>query len=172
MPAPSITISFMDSLLLWIVGFTVAGGALGVLGAGSVLLLSTRLRERLRPMLVSFAIGALLGGAFLALLPHALEAPGVDAHDIALTVLLALLAFFVIEKMVLWRHCHTLDGEEHGSLDHAALERARKVTAGGLILVGDGIHTLVPGALIAAAFMPDIHFGVAASPAVPHPQAP
>lgn|SRR5690606_23002744 len=166
MPAPSITISFMDSLLLWIVGFTVAGGALGVLGAGSVLLLSTRLRERLLPMLVSFAIGALLGGAFLALLPHALEAPGVDAHDIALTVLLALLAFFVLEKMVLWRHCHTLDCEVHGSLDHAALERARKVAAGGLILVGDGIHNLVDGVLIAAAFMTDIHLGVVTSLAV------
>lgn len=161
----------MDSLLLWIVGFTAAGGALGVLGAGSVLLLSARLRERLLPMLVSFAIGALLGGAFLALLPHALEAPGVNAHDIALTVLLALLGFFVLEKMVLWRHCHTHDCEVHGSLDNSgaaaqALERARTAAAGGLILIGDGIHNLVDGVLIAAAFMTDVHLGIVTSLAV------
>lgn len=163
----------MDTLLLWIVGFTAAGGALGVLGAASVLLLSARLRERVLPMLVSFAIGALLGGAFLALLPHALEAPGVDAHGVALTVLLALLGFFLLEKMVLWRHCHTHDCEVHGS--HAApaggysehtIERARTAAAGGLILVGDGIHNLVDGVLIAAAFMTDVHLGIVTSLAV------
>lgn len=168
----------MDSLFLWIVAFTAAGGVLGVLGAAVVLLLSDRLRERLVPVLVSFAIGTLLGGAFLALLPHALEAPDVDAHAIALTVLLALLGFFLLEKMVLWRHCHTYDCEVHGSnpmpfggpgggvySDHG-IEQARTAAAGGLILVGDGIHNLVDGVLIAGAFLTDVHLGIVTSLAV------
>src|SRR5205823_1152099 len=79
-----------------------------VAAAATLLLLSDRLRERLMPALVSFAIGTLLGAAFLAILPHALES-GVGAHAVALTVLLSLLGFFLLEKMVLWRHCHTYD---------------------------------------------------------------
>ncbi|HEY8553804.1 MAG TPA: ZIP family metal transporter [Burkholderiales bacterium] len=159
--------------LAWIVALTVAGGVLGVLGAGVLLLLSDRVRERLLPALLSFAVGTLLGGAFLALLPHALEAAGVTAHGIALTVLIALLGFFLLEKMVIWRHCHTYDCEVHGSpgdgAAHAhdgAVEQARNAAAGSLILVGDGIHNFVDGVLIAAAFLADVHLGIVTAIAV------
>src|SRR5436190_6325368 len=110
----------MDASLLWIVAFTLAGGVLGVMAAATLLLLSDQLRERVMPALVSFAIGTLLGAAFLAILPHALEGGQVSVHGIALTVLVSLLAFFLLEKMVLWRHCHAYDCEVHGTLqdDH------------------------------------------------------
>ena len=52
--------------------------------------------------LVSFAVGALLGAVFLELLPHALETGG--AERVMITVLAGLLAFFLLEKLVLWRH--------------------------------------------------------------------
>jgi zinc and cadmium transporter len=151
------------SLIVWIIVFSALGGVLGVLAAAVFLLIPDGLRSRMLPSFISFAIGALLGAAFLALLPHALEDPsGVDPHEIGFTVLLGLLGFFFLEKMVLWRHCHTHDCEVHGSeLDHA-----RQAAAGNLILIGDGIHNMVDGVLIAAAFMTDVHLGIVTSVAV------
>jgi zinc and cadmium transporter len=151
------------SLIVWIIAFTALGGVVGVLAAGTFLLLSEQLRTRLLPSFISFAIGALLGAAFLALLPHALEnSAGVDAHEIGLAVLLGLLSFFLLEKMVLWRHCHTHDCEVHGS----EFEDAKRAATGNLILIGDGIHNMVDGILIAAAFMTDVHLGIVTSIAV------
>lgn len=162
----------MDVLLLWIVAFTTLGGILGVMAAAVLLLLSDRMRERLMPALVSFAIGTLLGAAFLGLLPHAIESSDVGVDGIALTVLLALLGFFFLEKMVLWRHCHTYDCEIHGSTpghthSHSEnFDRARQAATGSLILIGDGIHNLVDGVLIAAAFMTDVELGIVTGIAV------
>lgn len=150
------------SLLIWILLFSILGGVLSVLVAGLYLLLSDSLRTRLLPHLVSFAIGALLGAAFLGLLPHAIEAPGIeDYHVLTGTVLLGLLGFFLLEKLVLWRHCHVNDCEVH------ALEGGSgQTSAGTLILIGDGIHNFVDGVLISAAFLTDIHLGIVTSVAV------
>ncbi|MDV3239189.1 MAG: ZIP family metal transporter [Gammaproteobacteria bacterium] len=160
------------SLLTWILLFSLLGGVLSVLAAAVFLLFSERLRARLLPHFVSFAIGALLGAAFLALLPHALEGPGVeDLHIITGTVLLGVLGFFLLEKMVLWRHCHHTDCEVHAPDDghgHVHEHAGHQVNhaAGTLILIGDGIHNLVDGVLIAAAFLTDIHLGIVTSLAV------
>ena len=152
----------MDMLILWVVAFTLLGGVLSVLLASVFLLLPETFRARLLPGMVSFAIGTLLGTAFLGLLPHALEAEGANSHAIMATVLAGLLAFFVLEKMVLWRHCHTHECETHAP----DMEHSRASAAGYLILVGDGIHNLVDGVLIAAAFLTDIHLGIITSLAV------
>jgi len=164
----------MDPALLWIIVLTTAGGVLGALAAGMLLLLSERRREQLMPALVSFAIGTLLGAAFLGLLPHALETDGIGAYSVALTVLIALLVFFTLEKMVIWRHCHIYDCEAHGGAadshsghfhdDH--IERARTAATGSMILLGDGVHNMVDGILIAAAFLTDVNLGVVTSLAV------
>lgn len=152
----------MDSLILWIVAFSALGGALSVLAAGAFLLLPERVRTRLLSPMVSFAIGALLGAAFLAILPHAFEVPGVNAHTVTLTVLCGILVFFLLEKMVIWRHCHTDDCEVHVP----DVDKARHAATGNLILIGDGIHNMVDGVLIAAAFLTDVHLGVVTSIAV------
>jgi zinc and cadmium transporter len=152
----------MDSLILWIIVFTVLGGALSVLAAGAFLLLPESVRARMLSPMVSFAIGALLGAAFLAILPHAFEVPGVDAHSVTLTVLCGILVFFLLEKMVIWRHCHTEDCEAHVP----DMDKARHAASGKLILIGDGIHNMVDGVLIAAAFLTDVHLGVVTSIAV------
>jgi len=147
------------TLLSWIIIFSLIGGVLSVLAAGVFLLLPDPLRGRLLPHFVSFAIGALLGAAFLALLPHALAGAS-DFHAIGLTILLGLLGFFVLEKLVLWRHCHAEHCEAH------AVTEAHGQAAGTLVLIGDGIHNLVDGVLIAAAFLTDIHLGIVTSLAV------
>lgn len=153
----------MDPVIGWIILFTALGGVLSVIGAAVVLVLPQALNNRLLPGLVSFAIGALLGAAFLALLPHALQASGdTDVHLITTTVLAGLFLFFLLEKMVLWRHCHSHDCEAHA----VDIDAAQDAVAGKLILIGDGIHNLVDGILIAAAFLTDIHLGVVTALAV------
>lgn len=153
----------MDPTLIWIIAFSVLGGVLSVLAAASFLLLSAGMRSRLLPGLVSFAIGALLGAAFLGLMPHALESPvQVNAHNIGATILVGLLIFFMLEKMVIWRHCHSDHCEAH-SLN---LEHVQEKAAANMILIGDGIHNLVDGVLIAAAFLTDIHLGIVTSLAI------
>jgi len=152
----------MDSLILWIIVFTALGGVLSVLLASVFLLVPERLRDRLMSPMVSFAIGALLGASFLAILPHAFEAPNVDAHHITLTVLCGILIFFLLEKLVVWRHCHTHDCEAHVP----DVDRARLAATGNMILIGDGIHNMVDGVLIGAAFLTDVHLGVITSIAV------
>lgn len=155
------------SLLLWIILFTLLGGVLSVLAASVFLLLPERIRVDLLPHFVSFAIGALLGAALLALLPHALAAPGVeDYHVITGTVLLGLFGFFLLEKMVIWRHCHHEVCEVHAPDEHHHHEHAQKQAVGTMVLVGDGLHNLVDGVLIAAAFLTDFHLGVVTALAV------
>jgi zinc and cadmium transporter len=150
------------SLLLWIIIFCLLGGLLSVLAAALFLVLSESLRNHLLPHLVSFATGTLLGAAFLGLLPHALDAvAGADVHIIPMTVLLGLLGFFLLEKLVLWRHCHA----DHCEV-HAPDQKSREHSTGTMILVGDGLHNFLDGILIAAAFLTDIHLGVVTSLAV------
>jgi len=148
-------------LLTWIILFSLVGGVLSVVAAALFLLIPGISRDRLLPHFVSFAIGALLGAAFLALLPHSLAGTD-DFHKLGLTVLLGVLGFFLLEKMVLWRHCHHEVCEVHTPEPHTHFHPA----AGTLILIGDGVHNLVDGVLIAAAFMTDIHLGVVTSLAV------
>ncbi len=155
------------SLLTWIIIFSLLGGVLSVLVAASFLLLPAVVRSQLVPHLVSFAIGSLLGAAFLGLLPHALMSPGVDDfHPIFLAVLLGLLSFFVLEKLVLWRHCHSDQCEAPGLHEQGHDHGKNKSAAGSMILIGDGLHNFVDGILIAAAFLTDTHLGVVTALAI------
>ena len=171
------------SLLGWIIVFSLLGGVLSVLAASVFLLINDEYQKKLLPHTVSFAIGALLGAALLALLPHAITAnENVDFHDLGLTILVGLLGFFLLEKMVLWRHCHSSHCEVHSpgelhkssevhSLDniHSAEQHSHhhgKDASGTLIIIGDAVHNLVDGVLIAAAFMTDIDLGIVTALAV------
>jgi zinc and cadmium transporter len=109
--------------------------------------------ERLLPHCVSFATGALLGAALLALLPEAIESAGAGgAHGLGVALLAGLGVFFVIEKLVLWWHSH---GTENGHRDgHGHIH-----ASGTLVLVGDSLHNALDGVLIAAAFLNDRSLG-------------
>ncbi len=91
------------TVLAEIVLAALAGGVLATLAAAGTLALHPAWISRL----VSFAVGALLGAVFLELLPHALETG--SAERVMITVLAGLLAFFLLEKLVLWRHAHGHD---------------------------------------------------------------
>lgn len=150
------------SILTWILLFTLFGGVLSALAAGLFLLVPIGARNRMLPHLISFATGALSGAAFLALLPHALETAGPGSyHAIGLTILAGLFAFFLMEKFVLWRHCHHDICETHTPEQHH-----RDAASGIIILVGDGVHNFLDGVLIAAAFLTDVSLGIVTSVAV------
>lgn len=154
-------------LLLWIIGFSLIGGILSVIFASSFLLLSDNARNNAVPHLVSFAIGALLGASLLGLIPHALNPElGIDPHDIGLTLLIGLLSFFILEKLVLWRHCHHDHCDVHDPEASAHTHNSKAQAAGTLIIVGDTIHNFVDGILIAAAFLTDVHLGIVTALAI------
>lgn len=121
-------------------------------------------------MLVSYAIGALLGAAFLEILPHALnEASSVEA--MAMTVLFGILLFFILEKLVLWRHCHGNECEAHSGHEAASSSHGHDHghdhgRSGMMIMVGDTFHNFVDGILIAAAFMVDMKLGMVTALAI------
>jgi zinc and cadmium transporter len=104
-------------LLVWIILFTAVGGIASAAFAGLFLLVPEAAGRRLLPHFVSYATGALLGAALLALLPEAMEGVGPDgAHSIGVALLVGLGVFFVIEKLVLWWHTHG-NGNGHGHSD-------------------------------------------------------
>ncbi|MBK5913386.1 ZIP family metal transporter [Rhodocyclus purpureus] len=138
------------STLEWILVMSFGGGAISVLGAA---LIARQLSPSAVGLLVSYAIGALLGAVFLEILPHALEHG--DVGRTTATVLGGILLFFVLEKLVLWRHCHHEDCESHGL--EAAHDHGR---SGMMVLIGDSFHNFVDGILIAAAFMQSTELGI------------
>jgi zinc and cadmium transporter len=140
--------------LTWIVLATIAGGLLSVCAAAFALVL----RAAWVPMLVSFAIGTLLGAAFLEVIPHAFEQG--EPHQTAGAILGGILGFFLLEKLLLWRHSHE-HGEEAEPLHHHEHSRA-----GALIVVGDTVHNFVDGVLIAAAFLQSPGLGLVTAIAI------
>jgi len=143
------------SLLAAILLASAAGGVLSILLATVAL----RLKAEWVPVMVSYAIGALLGAAFLEILPHALEHSS-SPEALTGTVLAGIMGFFILEKLVLWRHCHTEHCEAHGTEAFAPTQQHDHGRSGLMITVGDTVHNFVDGVAIAAAFLVDIKLGV------------
>lgn len=157
------------STLGLIVLFTALSGLLSAFAAGFFMLLGDRRRAAVQPHLVSFATGTLLAAAFVGLLPHALERSGPSgAHGIGLALLLGVLTFFILEKFVLWRHCHDDPCEMHSpdSHSHGPSDTARAAATAKMILAGDGFHNVLDGVLLAAAFMTDTSLGIVTALAI------
>jgi len=162
------------NLLVLIIIFTAIGGILSVMAAAVFLLLPERHRN-------TFAIGALLAVAFWGLIPEAFEAvEPAQFQALSGTVLAGILGFFVLEKLLIWRHCHfgeceahgdehehEHDGHEHDGHGHGhSHAHATAKSAGSLIILGDSMHNFVDGVLIAAAFLTDVKLGIVTSLAV------
>ena len=133
------------------VGLSLVGGLGGLLVASGLLLIKDSVRSKLIPWLVSYAVGALLGVSMLALLPTSIEQ--LPPQRVFTTLLLGILLFFVLEKIVLWRHCHIHDCEVHESSVF-------------VVLIGDAFHNFVDGAVIAAAVMTSVPLGISTAVAV------
>ena len=102
---------------------------------------------------VSFAVGTLLGAAFLEIIPHAYELSR-DLHQISLIVLIGILVFFILEKLLVWRHCHGSHCENHSPVVN------HDVKKGSILIVGDCFHNFIDGILISSAFIVDINLGL------------
>ena len=112
--------------------------------------------ERLKKILlflISFAAGSLLGDAFLHLLPEAVGLPG-TALKVSSWILVGLVLFFVLEKILKWRHCHEPTCEDHPH------------PVGMMNLIGDGVHNFIDGAIIATSFLVSPALGLATTLAV------
>lgn len=100
--------------------------------------------------LVAFSAGTLMGGAFLHLMPEAAEE--INANWLFGIFLISFAGFFLLEKLLFWRHCHKEDCKIH--------------SFGYMNLVGDSIHNFIDGLVIAGAFMVDISLGIATTLAI------
>lgn len=138
-------------MLLLILLFSILGSIGALLISALLLLFPESTRYRLVPNLVSYATGTLLGAAFLGMIPAGLKQAPVFSFSV--TLLGGIVLFFVLEKLVLWRHSH----EGQPSQQTATVP---------LILIGDGFHNLVDGVVIASAFLTSIPLGIGVSLAV------
>jgi zinc and cadmium transporter len=136
----------MQGLPLAVV-LSLVGSFAGLLLAASLLLFPAAARTRLVPWLVSYAVGTLLGSSLLHLVPEALDR--VEPRNGVIALLGGILTFFVLEKLVIWRHCHEGDDE------CAAHSRAAS-----LVIVGDAFHTFIDGAIIGAAVLTSVPLGL------------
>jgi zinc and cadmium transporter len=147
-------------------GYIVASGVLGgIVSVIAAALVAYQARPAAVPMLVSYSVGALLGAAFLGVLPHAFEEIG-SATALGTSVLAGLMFFFVVEKLVLWRHHHAPQwGEEARDL-HDGHHKHAHSRSGTMIMIGDTFHNFVDGVLIAAAFLADVQLGLVTALAI------
>ena len=129
----------------------------GLIVASLLLLLRGSIRQHLVPVLISYAVGTLLGVALLALLPEALS--GLDAPTVLGTLLAGILGFFMLEKLVIWRHCHTSDCDVHDA-------------SAPLILIGGAVHNFADGCIIGAAVLSSVPLGLSTALAVAAHQVP
>ena len=95
--------------LTYIISFCLLGGILSVSMAA---IFALNVKTTWVPMLVSFAIGAMLGAVFIEILPHAF-AEANNVKSVSMTLLFGLFLFFILEKLVIWRHCHGDHCEVH-----------------------------------------------------------
>jgi len=110
-------------------------------------MIKEKLLQKILLFLVSLSAGALMGGAFIHLLPEAQEK--YRDGNMFLIVLLSFIFFFFVEKLLHWRHCHKGECEIH--------------TFGYMNLFGDAVHNFIDGLVIAATFLTDIKLGIATS---------
>jgi zinc and cadmium transporter len=129
--------------LSWILVATFMVSSISFIGAVT-LAMSEKLLKRILILLVGFSAGALMGGAFLHLLPEAIEAQPAAVTNLFLMVLASFVMFFVLEKL-LWRHCHEKTCPIH--------------TFAYLNLFGDSVHNFIDGLVMAGSFMVSIPLG-------------
>ncbi len=117
------------------------------------LAVKTKFFNKLLLFLVSFSAGALLGGAFLHLIPESLEHFS-SVRAVTLLILSGILLFFILEKFVQWRHCHipTSKGHPH---PFAIMN-----------LIGDGVHNFIDGMIIGASYLVNVSSGITTTIAV------
>ena len=144
-------------MLVWtaVLALSIAGSVGGLLVTSLLLLAGRAALERAVPWLVSYAVGTLLGAALLGLVPEALDVMTPTAMSSWL--LGGILTFFILEKLVLWRHSHDHDHQHHHEVSPSTVT---------LVILGDTIHTFIDGIVIAAAALVSLPLGATTAIAV------
>lgn len=137
-----------------------------LLALGSVLLVSLvsligiltffvheRLLKKILIYFVSFSAGALMGDAFIHLLPEAVNENGAGPF-LGISILAGIVLFFILEKIVHWRHCHDIECETHPK------------RLGYMNLFGDALHNFLDGVLIAGSYLASVPLGITTTIAV------
>jgi zinc and cadmium transporter len=140
---------------IWILLATVFISALSFLGA-LVLVLKERILNKILPWLVAFSAGALIGSAFLHLIPEAMKEAGIGESSIFkifIYLILGFCTFFILEEFIGWHHHHETKHPEIASFSY-------------LILFSDGLHNFIDGLIIAGSFLADFQIGLITSLAV------
>jgi zinc and cadmium transporter len=128
---------------LWAIGSSIAVSLISLIGIFSLLIKEDWL-EKLLFVLIAFSAGGLVGGAFLHLLPEALEQSA--SQNVFIWAILGFILFFVLERYLHWRHCHKGLCEVHAFTY--------------LNLIGDSIHNFSDGLVIGSSFIVDVNFGI------------
>lgn len=102
---------------------------------------------------VSLASGTMLGSAFLHMIPETIEQHAKNALPL---IGLGVFVFFILEKLLIWRHCHT----------HQRPEDHHRPIAARMVIVGDAIHNLIDGAIIASSFLAGPRIGISVTAAI------
>ncbi|MEE9499776.1 MAG: ZIP family metal transporter [Candidatus Omnitrophota bacterium] len=136
-------------ILIWILSATVLVSVISLVGI-LTFGMKTKAFEKMLILIVGFAAGALMGSAFLHLLPEAMRQYGPDR--VFFYALIGFTMFFLMEKYLYWRHCHNGTCDVH--------------TFTYLNLIGDGMHNFTDGLIIAASFVTDIRLGIVTTLAV------
>jgi zinc and cadmium transporter len=148
-------------ILTWIILATLSAGIISIFAAAT---LSFKYLASIVENMVSFSVGLLLATAFLHALPEAFATPDIAPASLFSLLLAGILFFFALEKVALLRHNHHHEGDGHNH--HEGHDREEAGKSGWMILVGDGVHNLVDGILIAAAFIANPEVGILTATAI------
>ncbi len=132
-------------ILLWIIIASLLMSLFAWIGLFTLILSEKHLKKIILP-LVAFSSGALLGGAFLHMIPESIAEAGLGLN-IFLIVLLGFALFLLLEQFICWHHCHLTPSEHKKPVTY-------------LILIADGVHNFIGGIAIASAFLVDIQLGM------------
>jgi zinc and cadmium transporter len=142
----------MNDIWLYTLAAVVIVSVLSLLGA-LVLIIKQKVIKKFLIIMVSFAAGAMLGDVFIHMIPELAHVGALNMTS-SLYILLGIIIFFVLEKIIHWRHCHLSSCKDH---PHPLAF---------MNLIGDGVHNFIDGALIAGSFMLSVPVGIATTIAV------
>jgi len=128
--------------------FSIIGSIGAIITAAIFLMFKRKIQKVLIPCLISYATGTLLTAALLGMIPKAISDS--NATFVLLFVLIGIIFFFLLEKTVIWHHCH----DEECSIQSAA---------GPILLIGDSFHNFMDGIVIAAGFLISTNMGIIVS---------